>query len=128
MAELNKKWVDALDVATSKRCSKHMELSPRIANAMIGASEFQTRILQELQKKIDLYPPDAFYDFQRIPIACYKEIIELVKTLVPEATKPKISEVDPLCTIKHGCPECGGDVFDGTGTGWRLCHKCGLMF
>ncbi len=125
---VDEKWKDALDRATSSRCGEHMDLSPRIANAMIGADEFQQLLITELQKKIDFYPPNAFYDFQRVPISCYKEIIELVKTLAPEAPKPKVSEVDPSCTIKNGCPNCGGDVFDGTGTGWRIYHKCGLMF
>lgn len=33
------------------------------------------------------------------------------------------------CTIKNACPECGGDVHDGTGTGWEVCKnlECNWM-
>lgn len=32
-----------------------------------------------------------------------------------------------LCTIVGGCPKCGGDIYDGTGTGWQHCYKCSWM-
>jgi len=124
MSELHKKWVDALDVATSRRCSNHMELSPRIANAMIGASEFQNRLLKKLQEKIDLYPQSVFEENSPIISADgYREIIKMVQNL-----EPHVPVMAHSTTIRNGCPNCGGDVFDGTGTGWRICHKCGLMF
>ena len=30
-------------------------------------------------------------------------------------------------TIPNACPECGGDIHDGTGTGWMVCKKCTWM-
>lgn len=80
---LDEQWKDALDKATSSRCADYMELSPRIANAMIGADEFQKRAIEEIQKKIDFYPENAIYDFQRIPLSCYKEALEILKSLQP---------------------------------------------
>ena len=119
MAELHKKWVDALDTATSRRCSNHMELSPRIANAMIGASEFQERLLKKLKEKIDAQSNVEDQDIA----TWYKEVMFLVENL-----EPHVPVMEHSTTIRNGCPNCGGDVFDGTGTGWRVCHKCGLMF
>ena len=31
----------------------------------------------------------------------------------------------PHTIISNACPECGGDVHDGTGTGWEICIRCG---
>jgi len=35
----------------------------------------------------------------------------------------------PHTTIANGCPDCGSDIHDGTGTGWQICKnsKCGWM-
>jgi hypothetical protein len=92
---------------------------------MIGASEFQDRLIQKLQEKIDFYPQPVVEENSPIvsPDA-YREIIKMVEKLEPRPTPV----IEHSTTIKNGCPECGSDVFDGTGTGWRVCHKCGLMF
>jgi hypothetical protein len=48
-----------------------------------------------------------------------------LNSVVPSALqKEKHSTI-----IKNGCPECGSDITDGTGTGWQLCqnNKCGAM-
>ena len=122
---LNEKWKDALDKATSSRCADYMDLSPRIANAMIGADEFQKRVIEEVQKKIDFYPENAIYDFQTIPISCYKDILEIVKNLCPNIPPEYVLP----CIKKNCCPVCGSDVFDGSGTGWEICTntKCSWM-
>lgn len=33
-------------------------------------------------------------------------------------------------TIENGCPDCGGNIHDGTGTGWYISQNsdCGAMF
>lgn len=33
----------------------------------------------------------------------------------------------PHTTISNACPVCGGDIHDGTGTGWEICKDCGWM-
>lgn len=121
---VDEKWEDALDRATSSRCGEYMGLSPRVANAMVGASEFQTRLLQKLQEKFDYYPqPVAEENSPIVSPNAYREIMKLVENLEPRS----VPMVKHSTTIKNGCPECGGDIFDGTGTGWVVCTKCNYM-
>ncbi len=55
---LHESWKEKLEKATSERCSENLMLSPRISNAMIGASEFQNRAIEELER-ILLVPIDT---------------------------------------------------------------------
>ena len=34
----------------------------------------------------------------------------------------------PHTQIPNACPKCGGNVHDGTGTGWEICVDCCEMF
>jgi hypothetical protein len=43
-----------------------------------------------------------------------------------EEKKKKIEHIGT--TLTNACPVCGGDVYDGTGTGWLFCKNCNLMW
>ena len=69
--------------------------------------------------------------------ACYEELCEgITESNEPQAATCNIPHVSNSLdgkrkvshtTIPNACPECGGDVHDGTGTGWEICKDCGWM-
>jgi len=41
---------------------------------------------------------------------------------------PAVKTTTPHSTIINGgCPNCGGNVSDGTGTGWMSCNDCDTL-
>lgn len=44
-----------------------------------------------------------------------------------ERNKDKLVEY-PITTLVNQCPECGGNLHDGTGTGWLICESCHELF
>lgn len=45
-----------------------------------------------------------------------------------ELSKPSYKFPKKPLVYKGACPDCGGDVFDGTGCGYEICEKCHAMF
>lgn len=57
--------------------------------------------------------------------------VRIVELLTLQSVVPSTLPKEKHSTIiKNGCPECGSDITDGTGTGWQVCQntECAMLF